>query len=247
MCFIHSFIHFQGSERFIKPFFFVACQEAKRKDSDIRQQVRRIGNQFLSHVEIGAQEAAYLILQMHLRQSTRDVVFFDTNPADQRTVLLKSFTALKELPSYSTNVESDNILNRYKRRPREIIQYCYADFVSWFDTTFEKCKKSNTCFDTENELPEDEYTCELEDDILGMEEEDSDVVQENLSCEREIFEFKDGTVMRKRKKQKVIRYHNISLNENKEGHYRQMIMLVTKWRNEKITFCMAVHHMKKVI
>lgn len=50
-----------------------------------------------------------------------------------------------------------------------MIQYCYADFVSWFDTSFEK---RYTCLDTENELPEDEYTCELEDDILGMEEED---------------------------------------------------------------------------
>lgn len=77
---------------------FDACQEAKRKDSDIRQKERRIGNQFLSHLEIGAQEAAYLILQMHLKQSTRDVVFIDTNPEDKRTVLLKSFTALKELP-----------------------------------------------------------------------------------------------------------------------------------------------------
>lgn len=48
-----------------------------------------------------------------------------------------------------------------------------------------------------------------------MEEEDSDVVQENLSCEREIFEFKDGTVIRKRKNQKVIRYHKISLNEKR--------------------------------
>lgn len=44
------------------------------------------------------------------------------------------------------------------RRPREMIQYCYADFASWFDTSFEKCKKSNTCLDIENELPEDEYT-----------------------------------------------------------------------------------------
>lgn len=121
----------------------------------------------------------------------------------------------------------DTILKRYKRRPREMIQYCFADFVSWFDTSFEKRKKSNTCLDTENELPEDEYTCELEDDILGIEEKDSDVVQENLSCKREIFEFKDE------KTQKVIRYH-ISLNENKEGHYRQMIMLFTKWRNEKV-------------
>lgn len=34
-------------------------------------------------------------------------------------------------------------------------------------------------------------------------------------------------------KQKVIRYH-ISLNENKKGHYRQMIMVFTKWRNEKV-------------
>lgn len=49
-------------------------------------------------------------------------------------------------------------------------------------------------------MPEDENTCELEDDILGMEEEDSNVVKENLSCEREIFEFKDGAVMKKRKK-----------------------------------------------
>lgn len=42
-------------------------------------------------------------------------------------------------------------------------------------------------------------THDLEDDIPGLEEEDSDAVQDNLSCDREIFEFKDGTVMRKRK------------------------------------------------
>lgn len=85
------------------------------------------------------------------------------------------------------------------RHHREMIQYCYAGFVSWFDTSFEKCK-SNTCLDIENEL--DEYTCDLEDDIPGLEEEDSGVLQENLSCEREIFEYLNSrtvtsTVMRK--------------------------------------------------
>lgn len=84
--------------------------------------------------------------------------------------------------------------------------------MSWFDTSFEQYKKSNTCLDTENELPGDEYKCELEDDNLGMQEEDSDVVQENLSCEREIFEFKDGTVMRKRKNPES---HQISQNQFK--------------------------------
>lgn len=81
VAYIVSYI-FKG-QRGLSNLLFDAWKEAKRKDSDIRQQVRRIGNQFLSHVEIGAQEAAYLILQM---QSTRDVVFIDSNPADQRTV-----------------------------------------------------------------------------------------------------------------------------------------------------------------
>lgn len=62
-------------------------------------------------------------------------------------------------------------------------------------------------------MPEDEYTCELEDDILGMEEEDSNVVKENLSCEREIFEFKDGAVMKKRKK--TTESHQISQHQFK--------------------------------
>lgn len=69
-----------------------ACKEARSSESDIRQQVRKIGNQFLSHVEIGAQEAVYLVLQMPLRKCTRSVVFIDTNSAEKRVALLKSFT-----------------------------------------------------------------------------------------------------------------------------------------------------------
>lgn len=63
----------------------------------------------------------------------------------------------------------DIILKCYIRCLRKMIQYCYVDFVLWFDIFFEKC---NICFDIENELLEDEYICELEDDIFGMEEED---------------------------------------------------------------------------
>lgn len=38
-----------------------ACKGARSSESDIRQQVRKIGNQFISHVEIGAQEAVFAI------------------------------------------------------------------------------------------------------------------------------------------------------------------------------------------
>lgn len=43
-----------------------ACREAKESEHDIRQQVRKVGNTFLTHVEVGAQEACHLVLQMQL-------------------------------------------------------------------------------------------------------------------------------------------------------------------------------------
>ena len=38
-----------------------ACEEAKRGNSCIKQQVRDIGNRFLNNVEISAQEAVYTL------------------------------------------------------------------------------------------------------------------------------------------------------------------------------------------
>lgn len=87
-----------------------ACKKARSSESDIRLQVRKIGNQFLSHVEIGAQEAVYLVLQMPLRKCTRSVVFIDRNSAEKRVALLKSFTDLQHLPKNSTNIEADSVL-----------------------------------------------------------------------------------------------------------------------------------------
>lgn len=47
-----------------------ACKAAQNNGSDIQQQVRKVGNVFLSHVELGAQEAAYILLQMPLRKAS---------------------------------------------------------------------------------------------------------------------------------------------------------------------------------
>lgn len=131
-----------------------ACKEARSSESDIRQQVRRTGNQFLSHVEIGAQEAVYLILQMHLRKCSRSVVFIDKNSPEKRVALSKSFTDLQNLPKNSTNIEADNVLKRYKRRPKKMNDCIYADFVSWFDTMYSTRRKKSVS--AVNELPEDD-------------------------------------------------------------------------------------------
>lgn len=93
-----------------------ACEEAKTSNSDIRQQVRRIENKFLSLV--GAQEAVYIVLQMPLRHSSRGITFVNTSPPEERVVLIKPKHVLEELQDYSTDIESGNIVTLYQQRPR---------------------------------------------------------------------------------------------------------------------------------
>ena len=72
---IHSFLYLKGSKRNFSELLRKACAEAKEGNSNIKQQVRDIGNKFLNSVEIRAQEAVYIILQLPMRKSSREVVY----------------------------------------------------------------------------------------------------------------------------------------------------------------------------
>lgn len=52
-----------------------ATDDVKSGNKDITNRVRHIGNKFLNAVEISAQEAVYLVLQMPMRRSTQQVTF----------------------------------------------------------------------------------------------------------------------------------------------------------------------------
>ena len=61
-----------------------ACDEVRQGNSNIKQQVRDIGNKFLNSVEISAQEAVYIVLQLPMRKSSQQVVFINTAPPEER-------------------------------------------------------------------------------------------------------------------------------------------------------------------
>ena len=48
-----------------------ACAEAKKGNNSIRQQVRDIGIKFVNNVEISAQEAVYIVLQLPMTKASR--------------------------------------------------------------------------------------------------------------------------------------------------------------------------------
>ena len=52
-----------------------AADQAKLNDeSNIRLQLRAVGNKFLTAVEISAQDACYILLQLCMRKSSRQVI-----------------------------------------------------------------------------------------------------------------------------------------------------------------------------
>ena len=108
-------------------------QEARKGNLDLKKQVRHIGNVFSNCVEVSAQEAVYLDLQIPLTKCTRDIVFVNTSVPEERIFLLKPKAALDELPAESTDVESDNVIQRYSKRPKQLSKYCLADYVSKVD------------------------------------------------------------------------------------------------------------------
>ena len=170
-----------------------ACEDAKRCDSDIRNQVRHIGNKFLTNVEIGAQEAAYLVLQMPLRRTSRSVVFINTSPPDERVVMLKPKHVLEEMKEDSTSIESENIVSLYQQRPKVLNNLCLADFVSKFNIKYKNCK--------ENKILENDELLEI-----VYEEDTSDFQSDNLEDTElaKVYVFRNGTEIVKKRQQSVL-------------------------------------------
>lgn len=74
-----------------------ACTEARKENSSIKQQVRDIGSKFVNNVEISAQEAVYIVLQLPMRKASRQIIFINTSPPEERVELLKPFDDIKEM------------------------------------------------------------------------------------------------------------------------------------------------------
>ena len=112
--YIHSYI--TKGQRGMSKLLRNASEYVKEGNEDIVNRVRHIGNKFLNAVEISAQEAVYLVLQMPLRRSSREFVFINTSHPDERTFLLKDMEKLRDLPDNSPDIESDSMIKRYQRK-----------------------------------------------------------------------------------------------------------------------------------
>ncbi|XP_068738520.1 uncharacterized protein [Montipora capricornis] len=189
-----------------------ASEEAKSGNKNITNRVRHIGNKFLNAVEISAREAVYLVLQIPMRRASREFQFISTSPPDERTFLSKKLDKLKGLPDNSPDIESDNIIKSYQRRPKQLDNLCLADFVSWFncvkDEHADNVVSNKEAVDSVDGFVPETDCHENSDDDLNI-----DVTESEFESNE--YKLKGGMKLVKRKKPKIIRsvrFDNIAPN-----------------------------------
>ena len=202
-----------------------AAKEARKGNLDLKKQVRHIGNVFSNCVEVSAQEAVYLDLQIPLTKCTRDIVFVNTSVPEERIFLLKPKAALDELPAESTDVESDNVIQRYSKRPKQLSKFCLADYVSKVVIIYPKGNKVPEKVNDKN----DDDRC---DSSSSNESEDSLDDDNSLGSDL-LYKTKNGTKYKKRKVPRIIRYVKYNKKKDPENYFREQLMLFVPWRNEQ--------------
>ena len=100
-----------------------------------RKRLSKVGNTMLTHRELSAQEAAYRLCHLPLKENSRKVVFLNTSRPEKRTRLLKSRSDLLQLEDDSSDIFIPGIFDRYASRPNtaEFEAMTFAHFAVWYD------------------------------------------------------------------------------------------------------------------
>ena len=148
-----------------------------------------------------------------MKKSSRQVVFINTAPPDERVQLLKQLNEIKEMEDDCEEVYTTGLLQRYVKRPFSLEHLTLADWVAWYDLSQKPYVKKSSQNDTDK-LP-------LE---TGTDENDDTLPDESRS---------NKETNRKRSSARIIRSVWFNKEKDPEKHYRGLIMLFTSWRNEE--------------
>ncbi len=223
-CAMYVVSYISKAQRGMSELLRKACEEAREGNLGIKQQVRDIGNKFLNSVEISAQEAVYIVLQLPMRRSSREVVFINTALPDERVCLLKSIDDIQQLEDESEDIESGGLIKRYTKRPSCLENVTLADWAAWYDYRKSNIKNSQKSKNTDV----DGLPLEIFDD-----DNNEDDVSTDITSTNELKSFKKNQKeTQKRSKARVIRCVWFNKESHPEKHYRELLMLFTAWRDE---------------
>ena len=204
-CAMYILSYISKGERQMGKLLKEASKECGADDS-IRQQMKKVGNVFLSHREVSAQEAVYRLLSIPLKKSSRQTLFVNTGMPETRVHILRPKRELEDLPEESEDIFQPNILDRYIARPKSMEDTCLADFTTNYRMDYEKRLKQKSADDLQEEP-----------DTSG----------------KKIRLLNNMGSIKKRKVTIIIRTPRFSKAKAPEKYYHSALMLYLPWRNEQ--------------
>jgi hypothetical protein len=99
----------------------------------IRQKLQKISNQFINCSEVSAQECCYTLLGMSVSRSSREVMFVNTYPKNERSRILLEKRVLEMMLPTAKNIYKRGIIDHYVKRPDSMKDMCLAEFAGCFD------------------------------------------------------------------------------------------------------------------
>ena len=227
-----------------------AIFDINRGVMSLRSKFNAVASKFSNSNEISAQECAYQILSMRVSKASRQVLFVNTMPPDERYGMLKERAQLEAQKSDSPFCPT--LLDYYVARPDSMESMCLAEFAANYDylsiTRYnllvkDKMPRSSQYAavynENENADQEKESSQQSSDDD---DEEDGDEEDERAGTNKGALDQADKYVklkknlgyMRKRASTpKILRSRRYNVNKDPANYAREQIMLYMPWRSEE--------------
>ncbi|XP_060577549.1 uncharacterized protein LOC132734725 [Ruditapes philippinarum] len=194
---------------------------AKESAQDtIKDQMKKCGQAFLNSRSVTAQEAAYRALGLPLHKSNFTSVWVPTGLPSERISLLKPTFVLQNLEEGDNDVFVSGISDKYSKRPANLENWCLAQFAAWYEVARKDYEPSD-----------------FQPDILADRFNDAEASPsssvENAPKSIHVPLSSSHCVMRKRRKQAVVRFHKFSEEKQPRSYYHSQLFLFVPWRSER--------------
>lgn len=204
-----------------------AANKSATGNQEIKDKLKAMSKVLLNSTEISAQEAASFLLGTPNCYGSKQTVYINTAPPDQRTRILKSEQDLLQMEDDNEEVCEKNVLDRYVSRPQCFDNMTLAHFASNYE--YEPTKRKNTRLDlTDDTFIPDTQTTEDYDT-------DSEICFDPSQTRKmPRYRLLDGSgFVRKRKHPKVVRFRSYGLRSDPINFWREQLMLFLPWRDEE--------------
>ncbi len=188
-----------------------AQQESREGNKDAVQELKHLGDVYLTHRRVCQMETIYRLTMLPLKEFSRETVFLPIDQSSFRfTLPLKKIATLE---ANSDDIWAKNVIDKYLARPncKEFDGLCLADFAANYSAV--KGKQS----------PEEE--------IGALDDENDNAA---TSKPNHYHLLNNMGMIRKRQKARIIKYYKVPIHKDRERYYHNLLRLYMPHREWKL-------------